>query len=406
MVETDEQLVGIETGPVVRSYDHILTISQTEKHIKHPQIKPRRHYQPPPRSKLLNQSTMAITRSRSKQQKKGVSTGGAAKRPAKKKVRTKAKQNRGSKIPVSQTLPSAEKIASMLHRVVDIGGLVSPECLDYHPMREGLLKMLNSNSLSKNPKLQIWIYRQVETLCDVRDKGLIENTFGGFKDVPVLIIVCCEVEPISYYASCSTQVQSSSFSDFQEKSLKWTKVLPRVNFLQTTQRPQFLFGSAPSTVQLSFEYAILPTRRPTQLANLVPDEVEFVSIVYKGTDITASKKSQVDAIIEVEPGLTEEEDRERIIALLKAEKKKDQQANQEFVDAEKRRHGEMIDSLAEANSMDRATVETKLEDMKVYKIYPSSIPDQRVTWIGLKTGFDTSNAKINRFVGNADEVYS
>mmetsp|Transcript_31487 Transcript_31487/g.64045 ORF Transcript_31487/g.64045 Transcript_31487/m.64045 type:complete len:350 (+) Transcript_31487:495-1544(+) len=349
---------------------------------------------------------MAITRSSSKQQKKGMSTGGAAKRPPKKANKTKATKNRGTSIPVDQAslskLPRTERIVRMLGKVATIGGLVSPECLDHHPMAEGIFKMLKEKGNEK-----LWMFLQVESFCEVRDKEIIENKFGECKDVPVLISIRSEVEPISYYASCSTQVQSTSFSDFKDKSLKWIEVLPGVNFLQTTQSTKFLFGSTLSTAKLSFEFAILPIRRPSQIASLVPDEVQTVSTVYKGISITcALKKSEVNEIIEREESLTQEDDREAIIAKLKEEKNKSQQINQAIVDEEKRRYGEMIDSLVETNGMDRATVETNLEEMKVCKIYSSSIPAQKMTWMGLKTGFDTSNAMVNRFVGKADKVYS
>jgi hypothetical protein len=46
----------------------------------------------------------------------------------------------------------------------------------------------------------------------------------------------------------------------------------------------------------------------------------------------------------------------------------------------------MVDSLAESNDTDRATVETRLEEMKVFKLYPSSMPTPVMTWTGQTIG--------------------
>ena len=295
-----------------------------------------------------------------------------------------------------------ERITPLLRRAVCIGGLLPDECFGYHPIRDKILKMLTEHPLTSNPNMKIWLHHQTETLCKVRDKAIIDAS-GGTKDVPVLIVIYSEVKPINYVASCSTQVQQRSFVDFEERSVNWIEILPRINALQMTRSPlQFTFGSTATTVRLSFEFDILPMRRPSQIKYLAPDPVEYVSIRYKNISIVASKKSEVDAQIEAEEELREE-DREEIISLLRAEKKKEQQVNETFADEEKTRYSDMIDAIATSNGMDRSTVETKLEEMKVFKIYPSSIPPPVITWAGTK-GF-IHDEMVNRFIGNADKIF-
>lgn len=46
------------------------------------------------------------------------------------------------------------------------------------------------------------------------------------------------------------------------------------------------------------ESTLLPLVRPSTLSNKVPDDIEHVSINYKGRQICASKMSDVDAYIE------------------------------------------------------------------------------------------------------------
>lgn len=245
-----------------------------------------------------------------------------------------------------------------------------------------VLKLLQKEKNKKNGKA--WIWQQQESY---------QISFEKIEIVPILFAVICDTSPTLSVARADLQTQTEEIESFAENGLKWQS-LPSSN-------DSIRVLSSNGTKNLCQH--LLNIRKPSSVNNEQPNPIEFVAVKHNGEDLCWEPSN----------GSIEEDDdfcdlkethKPHVKKLLVQEKQKLEREEKEKVEILKTSFEEMVKKIAAAGSLEKDEVKKNLEKMKVYKIFPSDLPQPEVSIFGPTGGFP-KKLMVNRIWGKADQYF-
>eukprot|EP00978_Attheya_sp_CCMP212_P015862 scaffold41002_cov42-Attheya_sp.AAC.1 len=237
--------------------------------------------------------------------------------------------------------------------------------------------------------------------CEGLDKATYKDLIRreGDENVPTLIAIVSHVPPTDVVASYSIQLQEEEMYFMPDLGLHWTpaSIGSRVHYLTSS-------SSASSAQQVNnSDYLLLHAVRPSQILDVPAEELLSMAIEYKGNSFICDRRDSIlQAVSEyTEDGDIHVEDESEVVALFHAERNMQENKLKASLDLKRERFRAMTDFISKKET----DVLRKLEDMKVFKIYPCNTPLSTTSnWMGIETGF-RKTLMVNRYIGSADGLY-
>ena len=244
-----------------------------------------------------------------------------------------------------------------------------------------VLKLLQKEKNKKNGKA--WIWQQQESYT---------NSFGKIEIVPIFVAVICDTSPTLSVTRVDLQTQTEEIESFAENGLKWQS-LPSSN-----DSIRVLSSNGKNLCQ-----HLLNIRKPSSVNNEQPNPIEFVAVKHNGEDLCWEP---LNGSIEEDDDFCDlkETHKPHVKKLLVQEKQKLEREEKEKVEILKTSFEEMVKKIAAAGSLEKDEVKKNLEKMKVYKIFPSDLPQPEVSIFGPTGGFP-KKLMVNRIWGKADQYF-
>jgi hypothetical protein len=241
----------------------------------------------------------------------------------------------------------------------------------------------------------IYLSMTCEGLDKAKYKDLIRRE--GDQNVPTLIAISSHVPPTDLVASYSIQLQEEEMHFMPDLGLHWTPASlgSRVHYLASS--------SSASSQHLNSDYLLLYAVRPSQILDVPADDLLSIAIEYKGnTYVCDGRDSILQAVAEyTEDGDIDVEDESEVVALFHAEKNMQENKLKTSLNLKRERFRAMTDFISKKET----DVLRKLEQMKVFKIYPCNTPLPTTSnWMGIESGF-RKTLMVNRYIGSADGLY-
>ena len=216
----------------------------------------------------------------------------------------------------------------------------------------------------ENPNLRVYTFIKSEgTLNEISGHEDVIERFEN-DNLPIIMAVECEVEPMDYLANYDRKSDNTTFTTFQEAGFSWDP---------TAKKNVYILSSSTNT-----SHDLLPIMKPSKIDALKPSmlqadpDLQMLSITYKDVQIMARPSAideDVDEIIKDEDKLSPD-DRVPLIQAVNAEKKRLEDKYSTQVDTEKSLFADLITSQAKENEVDESAIKTRLEALKIFKIYP------------------------------------
>ena len=267
------------------------------------------------------------------------------------KKKSRAKKKPSSRVPplASRSLITkdaesiATKILSRIDEAARIGGSNNSKLLRYYNYHPALVRYLSEylQRRMSNPKTKLWLFIMSEALLldlpknsndSHANKKIIHHFHLGQKqkNIPVIIAIESEVEPINYMVQFSTETHHKIFSSFEKLNMSWED-MGCYHVLECRYRRNFWnFGERyrePLFLPTS-DHALVPLTKPSIVHALPCDSV-----------LSGGMNGQIVVI-----------------------------GNRN----ERQRFSDMVETLAAKHQQvdNKSTIEASLEAMKVFKIYP------------------------------------
>lgn len=214
--------------------------------------------------------------------------------------------------------------------------------------------------------------------------------------VPVMVAIKARCPPLTHIALPSIQMQTEEFNTMDEIGLNWAK-------LSGSDRVFTLTSSKPLDHH-TLEYMVPYLRREAE----VTEPIATVTIIWKGEEISWSptEDGSIDKAVNeiIKEDFPEwQGDEAEIETQLMEHYRLLQEAALKKTEIKTNLFDDIVYRLSSASGLSEADVRQSLLHMKVYKIYPDH-PDLNPEVNAFGT-FPFKNRRINRYIGDANEVW-
>jgi len=296
-----------------------------------------------------------------------------SRRPRKTKVVKKPKpQGKTSRIEVAFRSRGLSKI-KMIDSDIEIEDKLGNFCEEWSPRLDHVYsRVAKLVSTRANSMMKAFVYLQHE----------LNDTL---EVVPVAIVVLCKNEPTLSIVKADLQTAMEETERFDNNGLSWLSVDHSLSLLVES-------GGHPNPSQ----GALMNLRRPSEMDSEPPQHIGAFGIEY-GTKnyVWQPDYETLSELLEIEECPVE--DKEAVMVLLQEEQQRLETEAVAKVQNNQAKFGAMVTQIAEKNAgMDDVQVRNNLEDMKVYKIFPTGLPQPESTVFGPTGGF-RYELTVNRF---------